>query len=174
MQCQQDLIGDVGKGEHTLHRATMISVIFIFISFSLGICSSFLSPTWILVKESMFPTKKTAFGVGSWRVVSSPGDANAVLRSSEHGGACVAAWPPFVVTAVFRMEGWKCWGEVLGMNERFGPRDVLVGWLVGWLVLGTNHPFFVFGRFFFVDFGCFLKWWVSPPFQNTPKNNDHF
>lgn len=90
MQCQQDLIGDVGKGEHTLHRATMISVI--FISFSSGIFSSFLFPNVDSgEKNPCFPPKKLLFGVGSWRVVSNPGDANAVLRSSEHGGACVAA-----------------------------------------------------------------------------------
>ena len=42
-------------------------------------------------KNPCSPQKKTCF----WRWVvegfSNPGDANAVLRSSEHGGACVAA-----------------------------------------------------------------------------------
>ena len=40
--------------------------------------------------------------------------------------------------------------SVFGMNESFGSRDVLVGWLAGWFL---EPPFFLFGRDFFVDLG---------------------
>ena len=80
------------KGEDTLHRVAMISVIFIFIFFRHSFIISFPNvdsgekTPWETHQKNLLPRR---WGRGG--LVSSPGDANAVLRSGEHGGACVAA-----------------------------------------------------------------------------------